>query len=54
MKTILLLSVLVLSGCTTASKARVYHDGKTFGRSVLHAGGALVVDAFNQWLNEQK
>jgi outer membrane protein assembly factor BamE (lipoprotein component of BamABCDE complex) len=43
-----------LAGCTTASKSRIYHDGKTFGRSVLHSGGALVIDAVNQWLNEQK
>jgi len=43
-----------LAGCTAASKARVYHDGKTIGRSVLRAGGALAVDAFNQWLEEQK
>ena len=43
-----------LAGCTAASKARIYHDGKTFGRSVLRAGGALAVDAFNQWLDEQK
>jgi outer membrane protein assembly factor BamE (lipoprotein component of BamABCDE complex) len=43
-----------LAGCTTASKARVYHDGKTFGRSVLRAGGQLAADAFNQWLEEQK
>jgi hypothetical protein len=43
-----------LAGCTTASKARVYHDGKTFGRSVLRAGGQLAADAFNQWLDEQK
>jgi len=43
-----------LVGCTTAAKARIYHDGKTFGRSVLRAGGALAVDAFNQWLEEQK
>jgi hypothetical protein len=41
------------AGCTTASKARVYHDGKTFGRSVLRAGGQLAADAFNQWLDEQ-
>ena len=43
-----------LAGCTTASKARVYHDGKTFGRSVLRAGGQLAADAFNQWLEDQK
>jgi hypothetical protein len=42
-----------LAGCTTAAKARVYHDGKTIGRSVLRAGGQLAADAFNQWLDEQ-
>ena len=43
-----------LVGCTATSKARIYHDGKTFGRSVLRAGGQLAADAFNQWLDEQK
>ena len=42
-----------LAGCTTASKSRIYHDGKTIGRSVLRAGGQLAADAFNQWLDEQ-
>ncbi len=58
-KQLLILAVVAtlinaLAGCATASKARVYHDGKTFGRSVLRAGGQLAADAFNQWLNEQK
>jgi len=58
-KQLIILAVLAtiinsLAGCTTASKARVYHDGKTFGRSVLRAGGQLAADAFNQWLEEQK
>jgi uncharacterized protein YceK len=46
--------VNALAGCATASKARVYHDGKTIGRSVLRAGGQLATDAFNQWLEEQQ
>ena len=54
MKTILLLSVLVLSGCTTASKAKLYHDGKTVGKLALRVATPMVLDAFNQWLNKQK
>ena len=42
-----------LAGCTTASKSRIYHDGKTVGRAFMRAGGALAADAFNQWLDEQ-
>jgi hypothetical protein len=51
---LLIIAALCFAGCTTASKARIYHDGKTIGRSVLRAGGALAADAFNQWLDEQQ
>jgi hypothetical protein len=51
---LLIIAALCFAGCTTAAKARIYHDGKTFGRSVLRAGGQLAADAFNQWLEEQK
>jgi len=43
-----------LAGCTTASKAKLYHDGKTVGRLALRVATPLAIDAFNQWLNEQK
>lgn len=51
---IFILTALLTSSCTTASKTRAYHDGKTFGRNVLRTGGALMLDTFNQWLEEQK
>ena len=43
-----------LAGCTAASKAKLYHDGKTVGRLALRVATPLAIDAFNQWLDEQK
>jgi hypothetical protein len=58
-KQLILLAILAtiinaLAGCTTASKSRIYHDGKTIGRSVLRAGGQVAADAFDRWLEEQQ